>query len=162
MDEESPSESEFPTYIEVQKIDEKVNEQPWYDASCYMPWIFGSQPEATTEDVKKDVNIEAKPESPVEVPTASDAAPDFDVVSTDKSKGLSETLSVFPKDLQTLSGESDTEERNEQNHVWELCGGYEDVEHTSGSNNDSSSSSEDHNRVSGAVWGQNPSDGALS
>lgn len=156
-DEESPSESEFPTYIEVLKPDEKVNE-PWFDASCYMPWFFGSQPETT------DVATEIKPAQFVsgELPISSNAATDFDVISKDNSEGLSKTLSVFPKDLQTISGESDTEKNQQPFHGWEICGGG-DVEHTSASNNDTSSSSlEGQNRVSGNVWGQKPTDGAVS
>jgi hypothetical protein len=141
----------------VQKPDEKVNE-PWYDATCFIPWFFTSQPE------DKDVNKEVEPTESVlrEVPVSSEVAPNPENVSVTKSKSLSETLSVFPKDLQTLSGESDTERNQQSLHGWELCGGY-DVEHTAVSNNDTNSCSlENQNRVAGTVWGQKPSDDVVS
>ncbi|KAL3766664.1 hypothetical protein ACHAWU_003420 [Discostella pseudostelligera] len=160
-DEESPSELEFPTYIEVQKPSEQVNEPSWYDASCYsMPWSFCSQP-----GVRDDSN-DTKPAQSVaahEVLISTDDAPDSDIFSTVKSKGLSETMSVFPKDLQTLSGESDNERTNQQAlHGWELCGGYGAEQEASNANDTNSSSSEDQNRVTGTVWGQKPSEGVAA
>lgn len=157
IDEESPSESDFPTYIEVQKLDEKVND-PWYDVPCLKPWFFSSQHE------DKDVNSEVESTESVsrEVPVSSEVAPNSDKVSVTKSKNLSETLSVFPQDLQTLSGESDTEKNQQPLYGWDLCGGN-NVEHSLESNNATNSYSlEDQNRVAGTVWGQKPSDDVVS
>jgi len=141
----------------VQKLDEKVND-PWYDVPCLKPWFFSSQPE------EKDVNNEVAPTGSVscEVPVSSEVAPNSDNVSVTKSKSLSETLSVFPQDLQTLSGESDAERNQQSLHGWELCGGN-NVEHSSASNNATNSYAlEDQNRVAGTVWGQKPSDDVVS
>lgn len=145
----------------MQKPSEQVNEPSWYDASCYsMPWSFCSQPDV------RNVSDDAKPAQSVaahEVPISTNDAPDSDIVSTDKSKGLSETMSVFPKDLQTLSGESDNERTNQQAlHGWELCGGYGAEQEASNANDTNSSSSEDQNRVTGTVWGQKPSEGVAA
>jgi hypothetical protein len=143
-----------------------------------MPWFFESTPK--TRDINEiqpansttcvipiaaDAVDNPDTDNAVDRPVAgdspdannSDDSPDADNGCSVQSKGLSETLSVFPKDVQTISEESYTKKNQQRLQNWDLCGGYGEQEQFS--NNDfSSSTTEDQNRVTGTIWGQKPSD----